>query len=289
MDPRSTAPHAPSPADSGLVWYSARRPWTLVDVAELWRYRQLAAILALRDVKVRYRQTIIGVAWALVQPLAQLCIFAVLFGLLGRTPVEPGTPFVVSAMCGLVLWQLFSQSVSGASQSLVANHNLVTKVYFPRLVLPFSAVLGVLIDFAAGLALLGVLMLWFGVWPSASMLAAPLFVMLTLLVALAIATWLSALSALYRDFQYVVPFLLQVAFFTSPVVYQTDVLIPSAWRPLYALNPLAGAIDGFRWAMTGQGRFPWLTVGISIPLLALALSSGLVYFRRVERTFADRI
>ena len=216
MDAR---PAAPSPeADAGLVWYSARRAWTLVDVAELWRYRQLMAILALRDVKVRYRQTIIGVAWALVQPVAQLCIFAVLFGLLGRTPVEPGTPFLVSAMCGLVLWQLFSQSVSGASQSLVANSNLVTKVYFPRLVLPLAAVLGVLIDFAVGLGLLAVLMLWFGVWPSATIIAAPLFVVFTLLVALAIAVWLSALSALYRDFQYVVPFLLQVAFFASPVV-----------------------------------------------------------------------
>ncbi|HVX14548.1 MAG TPA: ABC transporter permease [Pirellulales bacterium] len=255
----------------------------------MWRYRDLVAILALRDVKVRYRQTIIGIAWALIQPLAQLVIFAVLFGLLGRTPVEPSMPFVVSAMCGLVVWQLFSQSVSGASQSLVANTNLVTKVYFPRLVLPLAAVLGVLVDFAVGMALLAVLMLSFGVLPTVAIITVPFFVLLTLLVALAIAIWLSALSALYRDFQYVVPFLLQVAFFVSPVIYQTSALIPATWRPLYALNPLAGAIDGFRWAMSGQGHFPWLTVGVSIPLLALALSTGLLYFRRVERTFADRI
>jgi lipopolysaccharide transport system permease protein len=283
---------ASSSADSAhreLVWYSARPAWAFVDFAELWRYRHLIALLALRDIKVRYRQTIIGVAWALVQPVAQLVIFAVLFGLLGRTPVEPGTPFLVSAMCGLLLWQLFSQSVATASLSLVTNSNLVTKVYFPRLVLPLSAVLGVLIDFAVGVGLLAVLLLWFVVPPHSSMLAAPFFVFLAMLVALAISTWLSALSALYRDFQYVVPFLLQAAFFVSPVVYQTDALIPAAWRPLYALNPLAGAIDGFRWAVIGQGRFPWMTVGVSIPLLALVLGSGLIYFCHVERTLADRI
>ncbi|HQU45458.1 MAG TPA: ABC transporter permease, partial [Pirellulales bacterium] len=267
----------------------ARPAWALADVGELWRYRHLMGILALRDIKVRYRQTIIGVAWALLQPVVQLGIFAVLFGLLGRTPVAPGTPFLVSAMCGLLLWQLFSQSVASASLSLVENRNLVTKVYFPRLVLPFSTVLAALIDFAVGCLLLAGLMLWYGVSSSAAVLAAPLFVLMTVLVAMAIATWLSALSALYRDFQYVIPFLLQIAFFVSPVVYQTDALIPAAWRPLYGLNPLAGAIDGFRWAMTAQGKFPWITIGVSVPLLAVVLSTGLLYFRRVERTFADRI
>lgn len=276
-------------AHCDLIWYSARPAWAFLDFAEFWRYRHLLVLLALRDIKVRYRQTVIGVAWALLQPLTQLVIFAVLFGLLGRTPVEPGVPFLVSAMCGLLLWQLFSQSVATASLSLLANRALVTKVYFPRLVLPFSAVLGVLVDFAVGAGLLGALLGWFGVPPHGSLLAAPLFVLLALLAALAISTWLSALSALYRDFQYVVPFLLQAAFFVSPVVYQTDALIPAAWRPLYALNPLAGAIDGFRWAIIGQGRFPWMTVGVSLPLLAAVLMSGLVYFRRVERTLADRI
>jgi lipopolysaccharide transport system permease protein len=275
--------------DRDMVWYSARPAWALVDVAELWRYRHLMGILALRDIKVRYRQTIIGVAWALLQPVAQLCVFSLLFGLLGRTPVTPGTPFLVSAMCGLVLWQLFSQSVATASVSLIENRNLVTKVYFPRLVLPFSTVLAGLIDFAVGCCLLAGMMLWYGTLPSAAVLAAPLFVLMTVLVAMAIASWLSALSALYRDFQYVIPFLLQLAFFVSPVVYQTDALIPPAWRPLYALNPMAGAIDGFRWAMTGQGQFPGLTIAISVPLLLVILGTGLLYFRRVERTFADRI
>jgi lipopolysaccharide transport system permease protein len=283
---RTSSSHS---ADRELVWYSARPAWAFIDIAELWRCRHLLALLALRDIKVRYRQTIIGMAWTLLQPIAQLIIFAVLFGLLGRTPVEPGTPYVVAAMCGLLLWQLFSQAVATASLSLVANSNLVTKVYFPRLVLPFSAVLGVLIDFAVGVGLLAALLLWFGVPPHSSMLAAPLFVFLAVLVALAASTWLSALSALYRDFQYVVPFLLQAAFFVSPVVYQTDTLIPADWRSLYALNPLAGAIDGFRWAITDQGVFPWTTVGVSIPLSALVLGSGLVYFRRIERTLADRI
>lgn len=272
-----------------LVWHSARPAWSFVDLAELWRYRHLMALLALRDIKVRYRQTVIGIGWALVQPVAQLLIFAVLFGLLGRTPVEPGIPFLVSAMCGLLLWQLFSQAVTAASLSLLANRNLVTKVYFPRLVLPFSSVLGVMVDFTVGVGLLTALLVWFGVPPQSSMLAAPLFVLLAVLVALAVSTWLSALSALYRDFQYVIPFLLQAAFFVSPVVYQTEALIPAAWRPFYALNPVAGAIDGFRWAVTGQGRFPWMTVGVSIPLLAVVLATGLLYFRRVERTLADRI
>lgn len=280
---------SPQSAHRDLVWYSTRPAWAFVDLSELWRYRHLMALLAMRDIKVRYRQTIIGVAWALVQPIAQLVIFAVLFGLMGRTPVEPGTPFVVSAMCGLLLWQLFSQAVATASLSLVTNSNLVTKVYFPRLVLPLSAVLGVLIDFAVGVVFLAALLLWFGVPPHPSMLAAPIFVLLAMLAALALSTWLSALSALYRDFQYVVPFLLQAAFFVSPVVYQTDALIPAAWRPLYGLNPLAGAIDGFRWAVLGQGRFPWMTVGVSISMLTLVLGSGLVYFRRVECTLADRI
>lgn len=276
-------------ADREMVWYSARPAWAPVDVAELWRYRHLMAILALRDVKVRYRQTIVGLAWAILQPVAQLTIFAVLFGLLGRTPVAAGTPFLVSAMCGLLLWQLFSQSVATASVSLLENRNLVTKVYFPRLVLPFSAVFAGLIDFAVGLGLLAGLMVWYSIVPTASVLAAPLFAAMMMLAAMAIASWLSALSALYRDFQYVIPFLLQVAFFASPVVYQTDALIPAAWRPLYGLNPLAGAIDGFRWAVTGSGSFPWLTFGVSVPLLAVVLGTGLLYFRRVERTLADRI
>lgn len=275
--------------DRELVWYSARPRWSLVDLAELWHYRHLTAILAVRDIKVRYRQTVIGVAWALLQPVAQLGIFALLFGLLGRTPVAAGTPFLVSAMCGLLLWQLFSQSVATASISLIENRNLVTKVYFPRLVLPLSAVFAGLIDFAIGLGLLAGLMLWYRIVPTVAILAAPLFVAMMMLAALAIASWLSALSALYRDFQYVIPFLLQVAFFASPVVYQTDALIPVPWRPLYGLNPLAGAIDGFRWAITGNGAFPWLTFGVSLPLLVIVLGTGLLYFRRVERTLADRI
>lgn len=279
----------PSRADDELDWYSARSPYKLADVFELWRYRQLAVILALRDIKVRYRQTIIGLVWALLQPLTQLVIFALLFGLLGRSPVAANVPFVVSAMCGLALWQLFSQAVAGASLSLVENQSLITKVYFPRLVLPLSSVLAVLIDFGVACGLLAAIMAWYGVAPAASLLAAPLFVVLALLVAAAISVWLAALSVLYRDFRYVIPFFLQVAFFTSPVIYQTDVLIPAAWRPVFALNPLAGAIDGFRWSITGQGGFPWLTVIVSLPLLMVLLGGGLFYFRQVERTFADRI
>ncbi|HWB12530.1 MAG TPA: ABC transporter permease [Pirellulales bacterium] len=282
-------PSRSSSVDNELIWYAPKPAWSFVDLAELWRYRHLIAILALRDIKVRYRQTMIGVAWALVQPLTQLCIFALLFGLLGRTPVEPGTPFLVSAMCGLLLWQLFAQSVTGASASLLANTNLVTKVYFPRLALPISAVAVALVDFCVGVGLLAALLLWYGVVPGAAILFAPLFVLLAVILAVGISAWLSALSALYRDFQYLVPFLLQIAFFASPVIYQTDALIPAAWRPVFALNPLAGAIEGFRWAVTGQGSPPWLPIVTSIPLMAVVLGSGLLYFRRVERTFADRI
>lgn len=275
--------------EDDLIWYSTEPANTLAGLSELWRFRHLAAILAVRDIKVRYRQTIIGVAWAVLQPLAQIGVFALLFGLLGKTPVKSGTPFLVSAMCGFLLWQLFSQSVATASLSLVENRNLVTKVYFPRLVLPLSSVGGVVVDFAVGCCLLAAIMAVYRFPPSIAVFAAPFFVLLTALLAIAMASWLAALCSFYRDFQYVIPFFLQITFFLSPVVYETRSLIPDAWRPMYALNPMAGAIDGFRWAMTGEGAFPIVTACASPLIAGLLLATGLLYFRRVERTVADRI
>lgn len=272
-----------------LVYFGARRPWALVDVRELWQFRGLLWALAERDIKVKYRQTLVGIAWAVLQPLATSLVFVLLFGLLGRVPAAGDVPYGLVVLSGVVIWQLFATTLAQATTSLVLNQNLIGKVFFPRLVLPLATAVPALVDFAVGLVVLAGVMAYYGIAPPWQVVFLPGFVLLALLTALAAGVWTAALNAIYRDVGYVIPFVLQVGFFVTPVVYATDVLIPERWRPLLALNPMTGVLDGFRWALLGRDDFPAVTLLTSAAVLAAVLAGGLMYFRRVEGYVADRI
>lgn len=254
---------------------------------DLWRYRDLLGFLAWRDVKVRYKQTALGVAWAVLQPLVTMGIFSFVFGVLaGLGRGDPTYPLLV--MAGVLPWQLFSAALSGSSGSLVANAHLVSKVYFPRLILPLSALAVALVDFAVVLVLYTAMAAWFGVGPDGRVLLLPLFTGCALLIALGAGLWLTALTVQYRDFRFLVPFLLQVGLFLSPIGFRTDVL-PN-WRDLLALNPMTGVIEGFRWCLLdGPADFYWRGFATSMAVGLVLLGTGLWYFRRAERRFADVI
>jgi lipopolysaccharide transport system permease protein len=255
--------------------------------ADLWRYRELLGFLAWRDIKVRYKQTVLGVLWALIQPAVTLTVFTFIFGRLAGMPAG-NVPYPLLVLCGLLPWQLFAAAFSNASGSLVANTHLISKVYFPRLIVPLSSIAVALIDFLIVLGLLAVLCVWWQFVPDWRILLLPLFVVLTLVTAIGTGLWLTALTVKYRDFRFVVPFLLQVGLFLSPVGFSTTNL--PTWRQLYSLNPMVGAIDGFRWCLLhGEPALDPLNLGISVTMAVILLVSGTWYFRRTERTFADII
>jgi homopolymeric O-antigen transport system permease protein len=254
-------------------------------LAELWSYRQLLFFFTWRDVKVRYKQTLIGSAWAVLQPFAAMVLFTVFFGNLLDLSTE-GLPGPIFYYSSLLPWTYFSLAVVTASNSVVGNQNLIHKIYFPRLLLPMSAVLPGVIDFAIAFVVLVALMLGYGVGFTLPFVLFPLFVVMGVLLALALGVWLSILNARFRDIRFIVPFLVQMLFFASPIVYSANE-IPERWRALYSLNPLVGVIEGFRWSITGVGEAPGLSVLMSLGLLLVVLISGLVYFRREEATIAD--
>jgi lipopolysaccharide transport system permease protein len=264
----------------------------LVDLRELWRFRELALVFAQRDLKVRYRQAAIGIAWAILQPLLTMLVSLVLFGWLGRQPVTAGAPYAVMVYIGLLVWQLFAYTVRESTASLVGHRDLVTKVYFPRLLLPLSTLLCALVDFAVALVVLAPLMLWAGVTPGLAVVWFPCFLLLAMAASMAVGIWLAALNALYRDIGYVVPFLLQLGLFVSPVLYETTALVPAEWRFVWQLNPLVAAIEGCRWAClpSGTGTPPGpLMIVQSVVVTSALLAGGLWYFRRAEQWIADRI
>jgi lipopolysaccharide transport system permease protein len=269
--------------------------WVPIDLAELWQYRELVGFLAWRDVKVRYKQSLLGVAWAVLQPLLTMLVFAALFGALlspDAMPTVAGVPYAISTYCALVPWQLFATSLQTSGNSLVANQNLITKVYFPRLVAPIAPAVAALVDFAVAFAVLIGMMLAFGIAPGAGAWALPLLTLLALATALSVSLWLSALNAIYRDVRHVLPFLVQAWMFATPVVYTTASVMagqPLWVRALYGLNPMAGVIEGFRWALLGSAAPPLeLIVGSALAVVVL-LIGGLFYFRRMERRFADLV
>lgn len=254
---------------------------------DLWRYRELLGFLAWRDIQVRYKQTVLGVLWALIQPAVTTAIFVFLFSNLARMPAG-GKPYPVIVLSGLMAWQLFAAALSGSSGSLVSNASLISKVYFPRLIVPLSSLGVALIDFAVVLGLFLFVNLWFGQSPTWHWVVLPVFVIMTLALAFGLGLWFTALTVKYRDFRFIVPFLLQVGIFVSPVGYRTD-YFPN-WRDLLALNPLTGIIDGFRWCLLG-GTHSVTAGGLltSLLFIALIIAGGLWFFRRTERTFADVI
>jgi lipopolysaccharide transport system permease protein len=259
--------------------------WVPVHLGELWDYRELVAFLVWRDIKVRYKQTALGVAWAVIQPFITMVVFSVFFGRLAKMPSD-GAPYPVFTFSALLPWQLFSYALTESSNSVVVNQRLLTKVYFPRLIMPLAAVSVGLADFTVSVAVLGGMLAYYGIAPGLSLLTIPLWALFAVVSALSVGIWLSALNVKYRDIRHTLPFLAQVWLIATPVAYSSSI-VPARWRPLYALNPMVGVVDGFRWAVLGQGQAPGLNVAISAAAVAALLVTGLFYFRRMERTFAD--
>ena len=261
--------------------------WATLGLAELWDYRELLYFLTWRDIKVRYKQTVLGAAWAVIQPVFMMVVFSLFFGHLVNVPSD-GIPYPIFVYCGLLPWQLFAHALTESGNSLVANERLITKVYFPRLVIPMSAVIAGLVDFAIAFVVLIGLMIFYRIVPGAAVLALPLFIILAVLTAFGVGLWLSTLNVQYRDVRYTLTFLVQLWFFATPVAYPSSV-VPERWRGLLGLNPMAGVVEGFRWALLGRGGALDVSVFISIPVVLLLLVSGLLYFNRVEKTFADHL
>jgi lipopolysaccharide transport system permease protein len=259
--------------------------WTTLGLRELWEYRELLLFLTWRDIKVRYKQTALGAAWAIIQPLFMMLIFSLFFGKLARVPSD-GIPYPIFTFCALLPWQLFAHALTESSNSLVANERLITKVYFPRLVVPIAAVLGGLVDFAVAFVILLVMMAYYGIVPGWNIVALPGLIVLAVLTALAVGLWLSALNVKYRDVRYTIGFLVQVWLFASPVAYPSSI-VPEAWRPFYGLNPMAGVVEGFRWALLGKAEAPGAMLAVSVVAVIIILLGGLFYFRRMEQEFAD--
>jgi lipopolysaccharide transport system permease protein len=271
----------------GFIVYERKRGWAPLDLRELWRYRDLLYFLIWRDVLVRYKQAVFGVAWVILQPLLTMVVFTVVFNqIIGVKSPDDKLPYAVFSFAGLLPWQFFAGALARSGMSLVGNSNLLTKVYFPRLVIPLSAVLGGLVDLGISFLVLLGLMAVYGIVPTWQVVFLPLFVLLALASALAVGLWLSALNVLYRDVAYVIPFLVQLGMFMSPVIYPTSSIPAGPLRVAFALNPMTGVIGGFRWALLGQ-EFPGSYLLVSTVMVAALLFGGLYFFKRMERVFAD--
>lgn len=255
---------------------------------DLWRYRELFYFLAWRDILVRYKQTIIGVAWAVLRPLLTMVAFVFVFGKLARMPSD-GVPYPILVFAALLPWQFFANAFTEAGNSLVSNANMISKVYFPRVVIPASAVIVSFVDFLLSGALLATLMFWYGLTPDWRIMTVPLFMALAIAAAMGTGLWIAALNVKYRDFRYIIPFIVQFGLYISPVGYSSAV-VPDHWRLLYSINPMVGVIDGFRWALLGgESQLYWPGVSLSLALVMLIAVTGVLYFRKTEKSFADVI
>jgi lipopolysaccharide transport system permease protein len=261
------------------------RGWIALRLGELWEYRELLYFLVWRDVKVRYKQTFLGVGWAVLQPLLTMVIFSTVFGNFAKIPSD-GVPYPIFSYVALLPWNFFSAALGRAGNSLVSSANLIRKVYFPRLVVPIAATLGGLLDFLVAFVILIGMMLYYNIYPTIMILTLPLFLLLAVASALAMGLWLAALNVKYRDVGYIIPFLIQIWMYASPVVYPVS-LVPERWRIIFALNPMTGVIEGFRAALLGTPSLDWLTLIPSVVIVIILLVSGALYFRRTEKTFAD--
>ena len=273
-------------AQASAVMISPQRGIAALRLGDIWAYRELLYFLAWRDIKVRYKQTMLGVAWAVIQPFFTMVVFSVFFGKLGKMPSE-GLPYPIFTFVALLPWQLFAYSMTYSSQSLVAEARLITKVYFPRLIIPISSILAGLVDFVIAFGLLLILMFYYHIIPTLNVVFLPALMLMAVFSALAIGLWLSALNIKYRDVRYTMPFLLQVWLFLSPVAYPSS-MIPVKWQWLYGLNPMAGVIEGFRWALLNSSP-PMGTIFVSLCLTAGLFIGGLYYFRSTEKFFADLV
>jgi lipopolysaccharide transport system permease protein len=255
---------------------------------DLWRFRELFYILSWRDIKVRYKQTVVGTAWSVLKPLLTMIVFTIVFSKLAKLSSEGDAPYAIMVFAGLLPWQFFSNSLAEASNSLIGNTNLITKVYFPRLIIPASAVITSFVDFAISFGLLVVMMIGYQYAPSWQIVFLPLFLAVAFFASFGISLYLTALNVKYRDFRHIIPFIIQFGLYLSPVGFSIS-YVPEEWRLLYSCNPMVGVIDGFRWCILGEAPFPFLTLGISVVVTLLFMILGVWYFRKTERSFADNI
>jgi lipopolysaccharide transport system permease protein len=258
--------------------------WLPIDLKELWEYRELVYTFAMRDIKVRYKQTALGAAWAVIQPFMMMVVFTIFFGKLAKIPSE-GIPYPLFSYAALLPWTLFSEGITRSTNSMITNANIMTKVYFPRLVMPISGILSPLIDFMIAFVILIAMMLYYGFVPTINIIWLPVFILLALMTSLGVGLWLSAFNFQYRDFQYTLPFLIQLWLFASPIVYPST-LLPESYRWIYGLNPMAGVIEGFRWALLGTNP-PSSMIAFSFVIVMVILISGAYCFKRMEKTYAD--
>ena len=260
----------------------------MINLRDLWRYRELIYFMTWRDIKVRYKQTLLGAAWAVLRPFLTMVVFSIFFGELAGVPSD-GVPYPIFAFAALLPWELFANALSIGSRSLVQNSNMITKVYFPRVILPLASVLAGVVDFFFAFLVLAGMMVYYGIAPTPAVWTLPLYLLLTVITAMGVSLWLSALNVLYRDVGYVTPFLTQFWLFITPIAYGAS-LVPARWRFLYAINPMVGVVNGFRWALLGiESAAPSQILLVSIGVSLLVLVSGLFYFRRMERQFADMV
>jgi lipopolysaccharide transport system permease protein len=270
-----------------VVLIQPRNGWLRFDLAALYRYRELLYFLTWRDVIVRYKQAAVGVAWAVLQPLLTMVVFTVIFGRFAKMPSD-NLPYPIFAFTALLPWNYFAQAIGRSGTSLVSNANLVSKVYFPRLVIPISGAIAPLVDFVISFVILLGMMAWYGIAPTWGVLALPLFTLLAVVTAVAVSLYLAALNVKYRDVGHAIPFLVQFWMYASPVVYSVSI-IPEKWRLLYSLNPMVGVIEGFRWALLGKEQPDFAVMAMSTIVVAILLLGGFIYFKRTERVFADII
>jgi lipopolysaccharide transport system permease protein len=276
----------PQPEEEILI-IRPTRGWGALNLRDLWIYRELVYFLTWRDLKVRYKQTALGAGWAILQPFLSMVVFSVFFGGLLNVPSN-GIPYPVFSYTGLLPWGVFSKALNDAGRSLVTNRTMITKIYFPRMVIPLASVLAGVVDFLIAFVVLLGMMVYFKIPLSSNAWSLPFFLLLALITALGVGLWLSAMNVLYRDIGYIIPFLTQLWFYLTPIVYPSSE-IPEKWQLLYALNPMVGVVEGFRWALLGSGPAPGPMVAVSSVIAVLMLVTGMFYFRRMERTFADMV
>jgi len=261
--------------------------WAALNLRDLWIYRELVYFMTWRDLKVRYKQTLLGAGWAILQPFLTMVVFSIFFGNLAQVPSD-GVPYPIFSYTALIPWTLFSKALQDASRSLVQSSHMITKVYFPRMILPLASVLAGVVDFFIAFVVLLGMMAYYRVTPTVNVWTLPLFLLLALVTAIGVGLWLSALNVLYRDINYVLPFLTQFWMFITPIAYPSS-MVPEKWQVIYAINPMTGVVEGFRWALLGSGQPPGLMTLISSLVALVLLVSGMFYFKRMERLFADMV
>lgn len=275
-------------SDAKTIFIKPSTGLAAINLRDLWIYRELVYFMTWRDLKVRYKQTLLGASWAILRPVLTMVVFSIFFGNLAKVPSD-GIPYPIFSYSGLLPWELFATALTVASRSLVQNSNMITKIYFPRIILPLSSILAGVVDFLIAFVILIGMMLFYHIYPSTAIWTLPFFLLLTLITALGVGLWLSALNVLYRDVGYVTPFLSQFWMYITPIAYGAS-LVPEKWRLLYALNPMVGVVNGFRWALLGSSQTaPDQSLIISVVVSLVLLISGLYYFRRMERIFADMV